>query len=54
MKFEELAKKLIEKFEKPVYDYHYDGKVIYPEDALEMMRELYQKLKVDEEDQPEI
>ena len=46
MEFEELAKKLIGKFEKPVYDYHYDGKVIYPEDALEMMKELYREFGV--------
>ena len=53
MEFEKLAKKLIEKFEKPVYDYHYNGKVIYPEDALEMIRELCEKLGVEEEDLPE-
>jgi len=46
MKFEETAKRLIKRYEKPVYDYHYEGKVIYPGDALEMMRELYLQMRL--------
>ena len=52
MKFEEIAKKIIKKYEKPVIDYHYKGKVIYPDDALKMMQELYLQLRLGNRHKP--
>ena len=45
MKPEKIAREIMAHYEKPVYDYHYDGTVIYPEDAMEMMMEFYQTMK---------
>jgi len=47
MKPENIAREILDKYLKPVYDYHYTGKVIYPEDAEKMMMEFYEKLQSD-------
>ena len=47
LQIEKLVKEIMQPYLKPVYDYHYDGKVIYPEDAEKMMMELYERLQGD-------
>ena len=45
MKPEKIAREIMAYYEKPVYDYHYDGTVIYPEDAMKMLMEFYEAIR---------